>query len=104
MLAESYSLVTWRFNERGGSLARSSRAAGANSRTKPIGGSAGDVQDRIGLLGFMLQLLNRFGCRQDYQLDFSAFCFALHLVHDRQGSGPGADHEPLALPGDLLLQ
>jgi hypothetical protein len=32
---------------------------------KPISGSAGDVQDHVGLLGFLLELLNRFRRRQD---------------------------------------
>ena len=62
-----------------------------------------DMQDRIGLIRIFLERLDRFCCRKYDQFDFAASGFALHLVHNRQGSRPRADNQPPALPGDILL-
>src|ERR1700730_1216824 len=62
-----------------------------------------DVQNRVRLLGGLLQRPNSFSRRKYVQFDFSATSFPLHLVHDRQCSGTGTDHEPLALPRYVLI-
>jgi hypothetical protein len=61
------------------------------------------VQDRVGLFRILLKRLDRF-CRWQYdQFDFAAIGFALHLLHNRQGSSTGTDDQPLAFPGYVFL-
>ena len=60
---------------------------------------AGDVQDCVGFVGLLLQLLDRLLRWQDQKFNFAALSFALHFLHDRQCSSAGADHEASALPG-----
>jgi hypothetical protein len=63
------------------------------------------VQDRLGLAKRPLQHIDRLRRRQDHQLDMAVPGLESHWRHDRQSAvGPGADHQPAASPGDLLLQ
>src|SRR5260221_1623793 len=61
------------------------------------------MEDRVRPFRALLQGLDSFGRRQYLELDFPAPSLAVHLFHHRQRSGSGADHEPPALPGYLLL-
>src|SRR5262249_4064235 len=65
-------------------------------------GLACDVEDRVGPIRILLERLDRFDRRQYDQFDFAASGFALHLVHDRQGSGPRADNQAPARPGYIF--
>jgi hypothetical protein len=61
------------------------------------------VQNRFDLNRILLERLDRFRRGLYDQSDFLAIGFVFHLVHDRQGSGPCTDNQPLALTGYFLL-
>jgi epsilon-lactone hydrolase len=66
-------------------------------------GSAGHVQDGVGVGGLLLQQLDSSCRRHDYQLDLAALSLTLHLVHHRQRPGARADHQATTLPGYPLI-
>jgi len=64
----------------------------------PETSSTGQVPDRVGVAGVVLELFDGFNGRHYAQLDIAAPSFALHLVHDRQGTASRADYQKLAVP------
>lgn len=61
------------------------------------------MEDRVRVGIRSLELVERLPRRQDQQLDAPALGFLDDLVRHRQGSArPTPDHEPSALPGDVL--
>src|SRR5438876_11575765 len=74
------------------------------SKVVLIESSARHVQDRVGLLGLLLQCLDSLGRGKDEQFDFAALGFGLHFFHHGQSAVcPDADNEALAFPRYLLL-
>jgi len=51
------------------------------------------VQDCVGFVGLLLQLLDRLLRWQDQKFNFAALSFALHFLHDRQCSSAGAGRQ-----------
>src|SRR5438105_10352253 len=67
-------------------------------------GSTRDVQNRVGGVPRTLQQLDRFLRPHRGDLDAAALCLLEDCGHHRQRTlRPGADDQPGALPGDLLL-
>src|ERR1700719_1825220 len=84
---------------------RSDRSAGRFQAT-PSGGTLNltcQMQNRGRPFRVLLQDLDSFGGRQYLELDFTAMSLAFHLFHQRQRSGPGADHKSPTLPRYLLF-
>jgi hypothetical protein len=66
--------------------------------------SAGHMQDRIGLFRILIQCLDGFGGRKNDQFDSALGGCMFHLFHHRQCAvSPGADDQPTAFPGNVLL-
>jgi len=64
----------------------------------------GHVEDGV-CLGPFLQEPEGLAGRHDDQFDVAALSLSFDLLHDRQiAVGSGADHQPLALPGNLFFE
>jgi hypothetical protein len=83
---------------------RTYRSAGRFQAT-PSGGTfklTCQMQNRVRPCRVLLHDLDSFAGRQYLELDFTAMSLVVHLFHNRQRSGPGADHKSPTLPRFLL--
>src|SRR6516225_5644010 len=66
--------------------------------------STRDVQDGVGVVGVLLERVYGLGRGKNEQLDLAALGFEFHVLHYREATMcPGADHQPLAFPRDVLF-
>ena len=64
----------------------------------------GDVKDRVGCFGVLVEHIDSLRSRQQHELDLAAFGFVHHLFHHRQSAVcAGADDELATFPRDLFL-
>src|SRR5271165_4323007 len=61
------------------------------------------VQDGVGLSKVLLQRFDRFGRRQNSQVDLALLSFALHFFHHWQRPSASADYKSPAFPGYFLF-
>src|SRR5260370_38282416 len=61
------------------------------------------VQDGVGLSKVLLQRFDRFGRRQNSQVDLALLSSALHFFHDWQRPSASADYKSPAFPGYFLF-
>src|ERR1700739_1372683 len=61
------------------------------------------VQDGVGLGKVLLQRFDRFGRRQNSQVDLALLSFALHFFHHWQRPSASADYKSPAFPGYFLF-
>src|SRR5271165_304286 len=61
------------------------------------------VKDGVGLSKVLLQRFDRFGRRQNSQVDLALLSFALHFFHHWQRPSASADYKSPAFPGYFLF-